>query len=97
MGTNVAIPEISLTTWDFSSVRLLTLLHGVQTDSEAHPAPYPMGTGGSFPGVQRPGREASHSPPSSAEVKKGGDIPPLPNISSWDIAYLIKHRDNFTF
>jgi hypothetical protein len=29
-----------------------------------------MGTGGSFAGVQRPGHEADHSPPSSAEVKK---------------------------
>jgi hypothetical protein len=29
-----------------------------------------MGTGGSFPGVKRPGREADHSPPTSAEVKK---------------------------
>jgi hypothetical protein len=30
---------------------------------------YKMGTGGSFPGV-RQGREADHSPPTSAEVKK---------------------------
>jgi hypothetical protein len=29
-----------------------------------------MGTGGSFPGVKRKGREADHSPPASAEVKK---------------------------
>jgi hypothetical protein len=28
-----------------------------------------MGTRGSFPGVKRPGGEADHSPPSSAEVK----------------------------
>jgi hypothetical protein len=29
----------------------------------------PMGTGGPFPGVKaRPGRDADHSPPSSAEV-----------------------------
>jgi hypothetical protein len=28
-----------------------------------------------------PGREADHSPPSSAEVKNGGAIPPLPNMS----------------
>jgi hypothetical protein len=38
----------------------------VQTDSEAHPASYPMGTGGPFPGGKaRPGRDADHSPPSS--------------------------------
>jgi hypothetical protein len=37
----------------------------VQTGSEAHPASYPMGTGGKA----RPGRDADHSPPYSAEVK----------------------------
>jgi hypothetical protein len=36
----------------------------VQTGSEAHPASYPVGTGGSFPGGKaRPGRDADHSPP----------------------------------
>jgi hypothetical protein len=29
-----------------------------------------FGTGGSFLGVKRPGREADHSPPASVEVKK---------------------------
>jgi hypothetical protein len=44
----------------------------VQTGSGAHPASYPVGTGGSFPGGKaRPGRDADHSPPSSAEVKYG--------------------------
>jgi hypothetical protein len=43
----------------------------VQTGSGAHPASYTMGTGGSFPGGRaRPGRDADHSPPSGAEVKK---------------------------
>jgi hypothetical protein len=42
----------------------------VQNRSGAHPASYPMGTGGSFPrGKAWPGRDADHSPPSSAEVK----------------------------
>jgi hypothetical protein len=42
----------------------------VQTGSGAHPASYPMGTGGSFPGGNaRQGRDADHLPPSSAEVK----------------------------
>jgi hypothetical protein len=51
----------------------------VQTGSGAHPASYSMGTGGPFPGgpfpggpfpggKARPGRDADHSPPSSAEV-----------------------------
>jgi hypothetical protein len=29
-----------------------------------------VGTRGSFPGVKRPGCEADHSPPASAEVKE---------------------------
>jgi hypothetical protein len=33
-----------------------------------------MGTGGSFPGVNWPGNEADHSPPTSAEVKKNVDL-----------------------
>jgi hypothetical protein len=37
------------------------------------------GYGGAFPpGVKQQGREADHSPLSSAEVKKGGAIPSLP-------------------
>jgi hypothetical protein len=36
-----------------------------------YPASYTMGTGGSFRGSKtRPGRDADHSPPSSAEDKK---------------------------
>jgi hypothetical protein len=41
-----------------------------QTGSGAHPNSCTMGTGGPFPGGKaRPGRDADHSPPSSAEVK----------------------------
>jgi hypothetical protein len=41
----------------------------VQTGSVTHPASCTMGTGGPFPGGKaRPGRDADHSPPSSAEV-----------------------------
>jgi hypothetical protein len=41
----------------------------VQTGSGAHPASCTMGTRGPFPGTKaRPGRDADHSPPSSAEV-----------------------------
>jgi hypothetical protein len=45
-----------------------SLHHRVQNGSLAHPASYPMGARGSFPGGKRQGREADHSPPSSAEV-----------------------------
>jgi hypothetical protein len=41
----------------------------VQTGSEAHPVSCTMGTGDPFSGAKaRPGRDADHSPPSSAEV-----------------------------
>jgi hypothetical protein len=41
----------------------------VQTGSGAHPASCTMRTEGSFPGGKaRPGRDADHSPASSAEV-----------------------------
>jgi hypothetical protein len=42
----------------------------VQTGSEAHPAPCPMGTGSPFSGANyQPGRDADHSPPPSVEVE----------------------------
>jgi hypothetical protein len=42
----------------------------VQTGSEAHPASYLIGSGDPFPGGKaRPGRDADHSPQSSAEAK----------------------------
>jgi hypothetical protein len=48
---------------DFSSNR-------VQNSSEAYPDSCPMGTGDPFSGSKaRPGRDADHSPPSSAEVE----------------------------
>jgi hypothetical protein len=34
-------------------------------------------------GVKRSEREARHSPPSSAEIKNSGAIPPLPHMSAW--------------
>jgi hypothetical protein len=41
-----------------------------QTGSVAHPASCTMGNRGPFPGGKaRPGRDADHSPPSSAEVE----------------------------
>jgi hypothetical protein len=55
-----------------------------------------METRGSFPGVKRPGREADHSLPSSAEVKERVELyRHSPNKPSWRGAQL-KHRNNFT-
>jgi hypothetical protein len=52
-------------------------------------------------GVKRPGREADHSPSSSAEVKECVELYlHSPNMLSWHGAELKKHRDltfNFTF
>jgi hypothetical protein len=60
------------------------LHHRVQHGSGAHPASYPMGTRGSFPGVKRQGREADHSPPSSAEVKEWVELYiHSPHTASW--------------
>jgi hypothetical protein len=53
-----------------------------------------MGTGGPFPGSkERPERDADHSPPSSAEVKKRvGAMPPLTQMRPYGA-----WRDRFTF
>jgi hypothetical protein len=54
---------------DFSSILC------VQTGSGTHPASCTMGTGGPFPGGKaRPGRDADHSPPSSAEFVKEKEL-----------------------
>jgi hypothetical protein len=63
-------------------VKDLSLTHSVQTGYGAHPAFYPINTGGSFPWVKLPGIEIDHSPPSSAEVKNGRAIYPLPRLHS---------------
>jgi hypothetical protein len=48
-------------------------------------------------GVKRPGREADHSPPSSAEAKECVKLYlHSPKTPSWRGAQL-KHKDNFTF
>jgi len=48
---------------------VLSVCYRAQTRSGALPGSYPMDTGGYFPGVKWPGREADHSRASSAEVK----------------------------
>jgi hypothetical protein len=49
------------------------------------------------PGIKGPGREADHSPPTSAGVKKIWiyTSTPTPPTPSWCSAELIKHKDNF--
>jgi hypothetical protein len=56
-----------------------------------------MDTRGSLPVVERPEREADHSPPSSAEIKEWVELYlHSPNTPSWRGARLKNHRDNFT-
>jgi hypothetical protein len=74
-----------------------SLHHRVQNGSGAHPASYAVGTTSFLPGVERPGHETDHSPPSSAEVKEWVDLYlHSPKTPPWRGAHL-KHRDNFTF
>jgi hypothetical protein len=73
------------------------LYHRVQTGSEAYPASCPIGTMSFSLGVKRPGREADHSPPSSAEVKNGAILPLAQFASMVWCSFKIKARDNFIF
>jgi hypothetical protein len=62
-----------------------------------HAVSYPMGVPGARSlTVTWWEREALNSPPSNADVNKGGAISPLPHVFM-ACAYLIKHRDDFTF
>jgi hypothetical protein len=66
----IVLEPFVLVYWFFfllhSTEQKFSLLHIVQTGSGVHPTFYKMGTAG----VKRQGREADHSPPTSAEVKK---------------------------
>jgi hypothetical protein len=57
---------------------IIFFFHVVQTGSGTHPASYPMGTGVIFPGVKRSVREADHSAPTSAEIKKTWSYTSIP-------------------
>jgi hypothetical protein len=58
-----------------SSSKRIFPLASVQTSSGAHPASRTMDPGGPFPGAKaRPGRDADHSPPYSAEVKNEWEL-----------------------
>jgi hypothetical protein len=62
----------------------------VQTGSGAHPASCTMGTGGTFPwGKAWPGRDAYHSPLSSAEVENEWELYLSTQAPSWLVAELL--------
>jgi hypothetical protein len=54
--------------------------HCVQNGSGAQPASYPMGNRAISLGLKRPGHEADHSPPSSADVKNAWSYTSTPSI-----------------
>jgi hypothetical protein len=72
--------------------RDFSLLQSIQTDSGTHPASCSMGNRALSPGVKRPGREANHSLPSSAEVKTECGHIFIPHICFHGL-----YRSNFTF
>jgi hypothetical protein len=75
-----------------------TFLYSTASRLWGAPSLLSNGYRGNFPGgVKRPEREADHSTPSSAEVKKSGAILLFLRTSSWRGAELIKHGDNITF
>jgi hypothetical protein len=55
-----------------------------------------MGTRGFFLGIKRSGREANHSPPSSAEINNAWKCTSTPQYV-FMVWCLVKHRDNFIF
>jgi hypothetical protein len=67
-----------LPAFDFGRANILLFSTEPRPTLGAHKAHHPMGT----PGINCPGREADHSPPSSAEVNRGGAILSLPHMSS---------------
>jgi hypothetical protein len=70
-----------------AGAEIFSLRHRVQTGSGVHPAPYPVGTDGSYPGVKAAGTWIwpvnLHLLPI---LRMRGAIPPLP--------CLVKHRDS---
>jgi hypothetical protein len=64
-----------------------SLLHNVRPAPGLTQPPSQWLQGALSLGVKRVKSEADHSPPSSAEVKNGGAIPPLPRMSSWHSGY----------
>jgi hypothetical protein len=63
--------------------RSLSPLHSVLMGSETSPASYSVVPGAVSPELKLPGRETNCLPPSTAEIKNGGAILPLPHTPSW--------------
>jgi hypothetical protein len=81
-----------------AGARNFSLHHRVQNGSGSSSQPPIQGVWGALSlGVKRPGFEADHLPPCSAEVKEWVELYfHSPNTPPWRGAQL-KHKDNFTF
>jgi hypothetical protein len=67
--SDYGLDDLAIGVWSPAGAKDFSSILCVQTDSGTHPASCPVGTGGPFPGGKaRPGRDADHSPPFSAEV-----------------------------
>lgn len=73
-----------------AGARDLSIPHIIWTSS-------PLDTRALSSGLKWLACEAYHLPAFSAEFTNDGAIPPFPATSVWHHAYLIKHRDMFTF
>jgi hypothetical protein len=91
MGVGIATGIIPGSARLFPSLQLSDWLWGFTQP------PVQWARGVLFPGVKRQGREADHLPPSSAEVKNGGAVPPLPHMPSWYNVKLNKRRMTLHF
>jgi hypothetical protein len=74
-----------------------SLHHRVQSDFGVHPASYPVGTRGSFPGMKRPGRETDHSLQPSTKFKNVWSYTSIPSTPSWRGAQLRKAKEQIYF
>jgi hypothetical protein len=74
-----------------------TFLHSVQTGSATHPVSYLECWGSFFTGKSAGGLKLATHIYLVPRVENGGAILPLPHMSSWRGAYLIKRRDKFNF
>jgi hypothetical protein len=68
------------------------LQRNVRTSSEAQPAPIQLLPAAAFPGLERPGCKADHSPPTSAEVKNEWNYTSAPSVCLHNV-----YRNNFSF
>jgi hypothetical protein len=94
LAYDILLVFIDLALWFLWSVLFTTASRTAlrSTQPPSHWAPGALSVG-----IKRPGREADHSPPSSAEVKECVELYfHSHNTPSWRDAQL-KHRDNFTF